>query len=169
MKRLSGWGTMAATVVVAAMGWQLISAKRDNGVLRSAVRISLRDFVQGRSIPPMPVIGASAAGDLSAECEGRSGLLVYFVRSDCPYCQALMPLWRRSTVDNANALVAHVGDASASVRPLPHDLAVSGADMARHLQLRRVPAIVRADGECRIVAAGAGFAATNALLEELER
>lgn len=169
MKRTSGWGTMAATVVVAAMAWQLFSAKRDNGVLRSAVRSSLGDFVQGRPVPPMPVNGASGAGNLSAECESTSGLLVYFVRSDCPFCQALMPRWRRSTADSPNALVAHVGDASASARPLPHDLTVSGADMARHLQLRRVPAIVRADGECRFVAAGAGFAATDAILKEMER
>lgn len=47
MKRASSWGTMAATVVVAAMAWQLFSVKRDNGVLRSAVRSSLVDFVLG--------------------------------------------------------------------------------------------------------------------------
>lgn len=50
-----------------------------------------------------------------------------------------------------------------------HNLTVSGADVATHLQLRRVPAIVRADEECRIIAAEAGFAAAETLLKEIER
>lgn len=161
---------MAATVFVVAMAWQLFSVKRDNGVLRSAVRSGLVDFVLGRAVPPMPVAGASGSGELSRECDGEQGLLVYFVRTDCPFCQALMPRWHRSTADaGGKALVAHVGAVPSSGQVLPHDLTVSGTDVATYLQLRRVPAIVRADEECRIVAAGAGFAAAETLLKELER
>lgn len=175
MKRTAPYAALAASVVVTALASQLVSVKRDNGMLHAAVREGLADFVRGRPLPPLPVATPPDSdelwdGELSEQCGGDAGLAIFFVRSDCPLCQDLMPIWRQwATTASGKSIVVHIGKPAPSSPFMHHDFRVSATDVASYLHLRRVPAIVRTNAECRIASAAAGSAAAKAILEEVER
>lgn len=144
-------------------------------MLHAAVRAGLADFVRGRPLPPLPVampsdLGGLRDGDLSAQCGGDAGLAIFFVRSDCPLCQDLMPIWRQwAATASGKSIVVHIGEPAPSSPFMHHDFRVAASDVASYLHLRRVPAIVRTNAQCRIASAAAGSAAAKAMLEEVER
>ena len=159
-----------AGIIVLALSFQVLFAKREVAALRVAVERGTTAFVGGAPLPDVPLNGgAGGLVTLREACGSAEHLLIVLTSSRCPACTRFAKEWgpRVGVRADLQFLALHVQedapDDSVAVLLLRR-AGVASSDVVDHLRVQEVPAVISVNRDCTISAAGAGLVASRYLL-----
>ena len=159
--------TLAVVVALSASLW---TTRRHEAELRAELAYGTESFVSGAPIPPIELRSANGAARLDTLCDGRTPMLVYFHRGDCPACGRLDGSWKELGEGSRVALhQIHLDGLPVTTEAGAAHWSASAGQVLRQARIRSVPAVIRVGRDCRVAAAGAGPYSTRLLFQRAAR
>jgi hypothetical protein len=156
------WRDGIAILLVLALSIQLLRTKKDVVTLRDYIDRTTGAFITGAPLPPMFLRRASdgSQAQLTDYCAAKRVLVVLVTSKHCNECERVVPEWTayaaaHPTIQMVNIAADGFTDSTHLNKQVVY-ASTSPAVVVSDLRIDRVPAVVVADENCHIAAAGLG-------------
>ncbi|MBC8087072.1 MAG: hypothetical protein H7Z40_07375 [Phycisphaerae bacterium] len=173
MQQSNSFAQLVGVVLLLTLSYTLYKAKQDNAGLRGEIQHSATEFVGTIELPPIPLeLTGGERTSLTDRCKAGKFLVIVVSSSRCRKCAELAKRW--VPLSHARSDVQFVSLSVDGTFPVHENMAEKTITarsapgvVANLLNFRHLPAVIVANVNCRVTAAGTGASSSLAALASL--